>query len=44
MDGKEFQYLRRKLQRTQKEMAQLLGTSLKAVEAMSKVGETFLPR
>ena len=33
MDKKEFQYFRQKLQKTQKEMAQLLGTSLKAVES-----------
>lgn len=33
MDKKEFYYFRQKLQKTQKEMAQLLGTSLKAVES-----------
>jgi DNA-binding XRE family transcriptional regulator len=33
MDKKEFYYFRKKLQKTQKEMAQLLGTSLKAVES-----------
>ena len=33
MDGKEFQYLRQKLQKTQKQMAQLLGVSLKAVQS-----------
>jgi DNA-binding XRE family transcriptional regulator len=33
MDKKEFSYYRKKLQKTQKEMAQLLGTSLKAVES-----------
>ena len=33
MDKMEFQYFRQKLQKTQKEMAQLLGTSLKAVES-----------
>ena len=33
MDKKEFHYFRQKLQKTQKEMAQLLGTSLKAVES-----------
>jgi hypothetical protein len=33
MDKKEFCWFRKKLQKTQKEMAQLLGTSLKAVES-----------
>lgn len=33
MDKKEFYYFRKKLQKTQKEMAQLLGTSLKAVQS-----------
>jgi DNA-binding XRE family transcriptional regulator len=33
MDGKEFQDLRQKLQKTQKQMAQLLGVSLKAVQS-----------
>jgi DNA-binding XRE family transcriptional regulator len=33
MDKKELYYFRQKLQKTQKEMAQLLGTSLKAVES-----------
>jgi len=33
MDKEEFYYFRQKLQKTQKEMAQLLGTSLKAVES-----------
>ena len=33
MDKKEFRHFRQKLQKTQKEMAQLLGTSLKAVES-----------
>jgi DNA-binding XRE family transcriptional regulator len=33
MDKKKFSYFRQKLQKTQKEMAQLLGTSLKAVES-----------
>ena len=33
MDKKEFQSFRQKLQKTQKEMARLLGTSLKAVES-----------
>ena len=31
MDKKEFSYFRKKLKKTQKQMAQLLGTSLKAV-------------
>jgi len=33
VDGKEFLYFRRKLNKTQKEMAQLLGTSVKAVHS-----------
>jgi DNA-binding XRE family transcriptional regulator len=33
MDNKEFRYFRQKLQKTQKEMAQLLGTSRKAIES-----------
>ncbi len=33
MDHKEFHYFRQQLQKTQKEMAQLLGTSRKAVES-----------
>ena len=33
MDKKEFCWFRQKLQKTQKEMAQLLGISLKAVES-----------
>jgi DNA-binding XRE family transcriptional regulator len=33
MDKKEFSLFRKKLSRTQKEMAQLLGTSLKAVHS-----------
>lgn len=33
MDKKEFIYLRKRLEKTQKEMAQLLGTSLKAIHS-----------
>jgi hypothetical protein len=33
MDSKEFIHLRKKLNRTQKQMAQLLGTSLKAIHS-----------
>ena len=33
MDSKEFSYIRQKLNKTQKQMAQLLGTSLKAVHS-----------
>ena len=33
MDNGEFSYLRKKMAKTQKEMAQLLGTSLKAVHS-----------
>jgi DNA-binding XRE family transcriptional regulator len=33
MDSKEFSYIRQKLNKTQKQMAQLLGTSAKAVHS-----------
>jgi len=33
LDNKEFTYARKKLNKTQKEMAQLLGTSMKAVHS-----------
>lgn len=33
MDSKEFSYFRKKLNKTQKQMAQLLGTSIKAVHS-----------
>lgn len=33
MEKEEFSYFRQKLQKTQKDMAQLLGTSIKAVES-----------
>jgi DNA-binding XRE family transcriptional regulator len=33
MDSKEFKYFREKLNKTQKQMAELLGTSLKAVHS-----------
>jgi hypothetical protein len=33
MDSKEFTYIRKKLNKTQKEMAELLGTSIKAVHS-----------
>ncbi len=36
MDSKEFSLLRQKLQKTQREMAQLLGTSLKAVQSFEQ--------
>ena len=36
MDSKEFQALRQKLEKTQKQMAQLLGTSLKAVQSFEQ--------
>jgi len=32
MDSKEFSYLRKKLSKTQKQMAQLLGTSVKSIQ------------
>lgn len=36
MDHKEFSFLRQKLQKTQKQMADLLGTSLKAVQSFEQ--------
>lgn len=36
MDNKEFHSLRKKLQKTQKQMAQLLGTSLKAIQSFEQ--------
>jgi transcriptional regulator with XRE-family HTH domain len=33
MDGKEFIYFRKKLKKTQKQMAKLLGTSIKAIQS-----------
>jgi len=36
MDSKEFQALRKRLEKTQKQMAQLLGTSLKAVQSFEQ--------
>lgn len=36
MDNKEFHSLRKKLQKTQKQMSQLLGTSLKAIQSFEQ--------
>lgn len=36
MDRKEFSSLRQKLQKTQKQMAELLGTSLKAIQSFEQ--------
>jgi DNA-binding XRE family transcriptional regulator len=36
MDSKEFQALRKKLEKTQKQMGQLLGTSLKAIQSFEQ--------
>lgn len=36
MDSKEFSSLRQRLQKTQKQMAQILGTSLKAVQSFEQ--------
>ena len=36
MDAKEFHSLRQRLQKTQKQMAQLLGTSLKAIQSFEQ--------
>ncbi len=36
MDSKEFSLLRQRLQKTQKEMSQLLGVSLRSVQSAEK--------
>lgn len=36
MDDKDFHFLRQKLQKTQKQMSELLGTSLKAVQSFEQ--------
>ena len=36
MDSKEFSFLRQRLQKTQRQMAELLGTSLKAVQSFEQ--------
>ncbi|MDI6808066.1 MAG: transcriptional regulator [Candidatus Eisenbacteria bacterium] len=36
MDSKEFQVLRQKLEKTQEQMAQLLGTSVKAIQSFEQ--------
>ncbi len=36
MDSKEFHSLRQKLQKTQKQMSQLLGTSLRAIQSFEQ--------
>ncbi|MBI5967125.1 MAG: transcriptional regulator [Deltaproteobacteria bacterium] len=36
MDSKEFHFLRQKLNKTQKQMSQLLGTSLKAIQSFEQ--------
>lgn len=36
MDKKEFQFFRQKFQKTQKQMSELLGTSLKAVQSFEQ--------
>ena len=41
MDNKEFKNFCIKLNKTQQQMAQLLGVSEKLFTAMSKVGETY---
>jgi transcriptional regulator with XRE-family HTH domain len=33
MDSKEFTYMRKRLNKTQKEIAEILGTSIKAVHS-----------
>ena len=41
VDNKEFLYFRKKVSKTQRQMAQLLGTSIKAVHN-SDIGERYL--
>ena len=43
MDAVEFSLFRKKLQKTQKEMAQLLGTSLKAIHSYEQAWRTIPP-
>jgi hypothetical protein len=43
MDNKEFSYIRKKLNKTQKQMAQLLGTSVKAVHSYEQGWRTVPP-
>jgi len=44
MDGKEFQDLRQKLQKTQKQMGQLLGVSIKAVQSYEQGWRNIPPQ
>ena len=43
MDSTEFSLFRKKLQKTQKELAQLLGTSLKAIHSYEQAWRTIPP-
>jgi DNA-binding XRE family transcriptional regulator len=43
MDSKEFIYFRKKLNKTQKQMAQLLGTSIKAIHSYEQGWRTVPP-
>jgi len=43
MDSAEFSLFRKKLQKTQKELAQLLGTSLKAIHSYEQAWRTIPP-
>jgi hypothetical protein len=43
MDSKEFIYFRKKLNKTQKQMAQLLGTSLKAIHSQLFLTDRYRP-
>ncbi len=43
MDSVEFSLFRKKLQKTQKELAQLLGTSLKAIHSYEQAWRTIPP-
>ena len=43
MDNKEFFYYRKKLKKTQKQMAQLLGNSLKAIHSYEQGWRSIPP-
>jgi hypothetical protein len=43
MDSKEFIHLRKKLNKTQKQMAQLLGTSIKAIHSYEQAWRSIPP-
>ena len=43
MDSEEFKYFRKRLNRTQMQIAELLGTSLKAIQSYGRDGEPYRP-